>query len=170
MWPSESLRPGQGQEPGETRGEQRTREQRNEMASAARDAEGTTQEQGEATGAALRKNLDTKVSSAACPSFLQHAFDLHTSPGRCPDLKGAGLGFAAPTGWMSATARFPAYLMAQTSLPTLRQCLQGWKLVLTGHSLGAGAAALISLKIHDRYPGGPHFPLTADILSLTPTV
>ena len=31
--------------------------------------------------------------------------------------------------------------------------LQGWKLVLTGHSLGAGAAALISMKIHDRYPG-----------------
>ena len=70
VWPSESLRPGQGRESGETRGEQDTREQRNEMASAARDAEGTTQEQGEATGAALRKNLDTKASSAACPSFL----------------------------------------------------------------------------------------------------
>ena len=30
---------------------------------------------------------------------------------------------------------------------------QGWRLVLTGHSLGAGAAALMSLKIRDRYPG-----------------
>jgi hypothetical protein len=34
-----------------------------EMASAAQDAHGDSQQQGEATGAALQKNLDTKVSS-----------------------------------------------------------------------------------------------------------
>lgn len=34
---------------------------------------------------------------------------------------------------------------------TLR--VQGWDLVLTGHSLGAGAAALIALKLRSRFPG-----------------
>ncbi|KAL0048262.1 hypothetical protein WJX82_011336 [Trebouxia sp. C0006] len=29
---------------------------------------------------------------------------------------------------------------------------EGWKLVITGHSLGAGAAALIALKLKDRFP------------------
>ena len=71
-----------------------------------------------------------------------------------------------PTGWMAATARFSACFEAHVSVVTPCQCLQGWKLVVTGHSLGAGAAALISLKIHDRYPGGPCFLLTADVFSL----
>lgn len=31
--------------------------------------------------------------------------------------------------------------------------VQGWDLVLTGHSLGAGAAALIALKLRSRFPG-----------------
>lgn len=31
---------------------------------------------------------------------------------------------------------------------------QGYRLVVTGHSLGAGAAALISLKLRDRFEGG----------------
>ncbi len=30
---------------------------------------------------------------------------------------------------------------------------QGYRLVVTGHSLGAGAAALISLKLRDRFEG-----------------
>ena len=32
--------------------------------------------------------------------------------------------------------------------------LEGWKLVMTGHSLGAGVAALISLKLRPAFPGG----------------
>ena len=31
---------------------------------------------------------------------------------------------------------------------------KGFKLVVTGHSLGAGAAALISLKLRDNFEGG----------------
>ena len=31
---------------------------------------------------------------------------------------------------------------------------KGYKLVVTGHSLGAGAAALISLKLRDNFEGG----------------
>ncbi|KAK9811146.1 hypothetical protein WJX73_006499 [Symbiochloris irregularis] len=30
---------------------------------------------------------------------------------------------------------------------------KGWKLVVTGHSLGAGAASLLTLQLKDRYPG-----------------
>ena len=30
---------------------------------------------------------------------------------------------------------------------------QGWKLVVTGHSLGAGVAALLSLKLQHVFPG-----------------
>ena len=30
----------------------------------------------------------------------------------------------------------------------------GWKLVITGHSLGAGAAAMIALKLYGRFKGG----------------
>jgi len=30
-----------------------------------------------------------------------------------------------------------------------------YQLVITGHSLGAGTAALIGLKLKDRFPGGP---------------
>ena len=33
--------------------------------------------------------------------------------------------------------------------------LQGWKLVLTGHSLGAGVAALLALKLRPRFPTVP---------------
>ena len=29
---------------------------------------------------------------------------------------------------------------------------EGWKLVVVGHSLGAGVAALLSLKLLDQYP------------------
>ena len=49
---------------------------------------------------------------------------------------------------------------------------KGWRLVTCGHSLGAGAAALIALRLHDRFEGevnslsrramlkGPHVALT----------
>ncbi|KAK9827307.1 hypothetical protein WJX81_002709 [Elliptochloris bilobata] len=30
---------------------------------------------------------------------------------------------------------------------------RGWRLVVTGHSLGAGAAALIAMRLHGRFPG-----------------
>ncbi len=30
---------------------------------------------------------------------------------------------------------------------------RGWKLVVTGHSLGAGVAALLSLKLRHVFPG-----------------
>ena len=30
---------------------------------------------------------------------------------------------------------------------------KGWQLVITGHSLGAGAAALIALKLYGRFRG-----------------
>lgn len=30
---------------------------------------------------------------------------------------------------------------------------KGWRLVITGHSLGAGAAALIALKLYGRFQG-----------------
>jgi len=30
---------------------------------------------------------------------------------------------------------------------------RGWRLVVTGHSLGAGAAALIAMRLHSRFPG-----------------
>ena len=30
---------------------------------------------------------------------------------------------------------------------------RGWRLVVTGHSLGAGAAALIAMRLHARFPG-----------------
>ena len=33
---------------------------------------------------------------------------------------------------------------------------QGWKLVVTGHSLGAGVAALLSLKLRNSFPGAGH--------------
>jgi len=36
--------------------------------------------------------------------------------------------------------------------------LKGWQLVITGHSLGAGAAALIALKLYGRFPGHPAQP------------
>lgn len=29
---------------------------------------------------------------------------------------------------------------------------RGWKLVMTGHSLGAGAAALVALYVHNFFP------------------
>ena len=32
---------------------------------------------------------------------------------------------------------------------------KGWKLVITGHSLGAGTAALIAVKLWGRFPGKP---------------
>ena len=32
---------------------------------------------------------------------------------------------------------------------------RGWRLVVTGHSLGAGAAALIAMRLHGRFPGAP---------------
>ena len=32
---------------------------------------------------------------------------------------------------------------------------RGWRLVVTGHSLGAGAAALIAMRLHSRFPGAP---------------
>lgn len=48
-------------------------------------------------------------------------------------------------------------------------CVQGWDLVLTGHSLGAGAAALIALKLRSRFPGAraraPAPPLMLTCLS-----
>ena len=31
---------------------------------------------------------------------------------------------------------------------------KNYQLVITGHSLGAGTAALIGLKLKDRFPGG----------------
>lgn len=33
---------------------------------------------------------------------------------------------------------------------------QGWKLVVCGHSLGAGVAALLSLKLRHSFPGAGH--------------
>lgn len=30
---------------------------------------------------------------------------------------------------------------------------RGWSIVVTGHSLGAGAAALIAMRLHARFPG-----------------
>jgi hypothetical protein len=33
--------------------------------------------------------------------------------------------------------------------------MQGWKLVVTGHSLGAGCASLIAMKLRPRFPGRP---------------
>ncbi len=38
---------------------------------------------------------------------------------------------------------------------------KGYKLVVTGHSLGAGAAALISLKLRDNFEGGPDSALSS---------
>ena len=32
---------------------------------------------------------------------------------------------------------------------------QGWRLMVTGHSLGAGAAALLTLALKDRFPSAP---------------
>ena len=37
----------------------------------------------------------------------------------------------------------------------LRASCAGYSLVFTGHSLGAGAAALVTLKLLARYPGMP---------------
>lgn len=39
---------------------------------------------------------------------------------------------------------------------TMAKALDGkdYQLVITGHSLGAGTAALIGLKLKDRFPGG----------------
>ena len=36
---------------------------------------------------------------------------------------------------------------------------QGWRLVITGHSLGGGAAALVALKLRAAFPGAPCCPL-----------
>ena len=38
--------------------------------------------------------------------------------------------------------------------------VQGWQLVLTGHSLGAGTAALMSLKLKERFPSEAASPCT----------
>ena len=32
---------------------------------------------------------------------------------------------------------------------------KGWRLVVTGHSLGAGAAALIAMHLYGRFPSAP---------------
>ena len=37
-------------------------------------------------------------------------------------------------------------------------CREGWRLVVTGHSLGAGVAALLSLKLLDQYPSALLLP------------
>lgn len=47
---------------------------------------------------------------------------------------------------------------------------KGYRLVITGHSLGAGAAALISLKLRDRFEGArpparPPAPLLQSLLA-----
>ena len=36
---------------------------------------------------------------------------------------------------------------------------QGWRLIVTGHSLGAGAAALLTLALKDRFPSAPSLSL-----------
>ncbi len=60
---------------------------------------------------------------------------------------------------------------ASDVVPTLQACgdilltsklllAQGWKLVVTGHSLGAGVAALLSLRLRSSFPGtAAWFPL-----------
>ena len=35
---------------------------------------------------------------------------------------------------------------------------RGWRLVVTGHSLGAGAAALIALHLYGRFQSAPSLP------------
>lgn len=42
--------------------------------------------------------------------------------------------------------------------------VQGWRLVLTGHSLGAGVAALIALKLLPDLPG-QLFPAARSLVS-----
>ena len=37
----------------------------------------------------------------------------------------------------------------------LGSAVQGWKLIVTGHSLGAGCAALLTLALKDRFPSEP---------------
>ncbi len=44
---------------------------------------------------------------------------------------------------------------------------KGYKLVVTGHSLGAGAAALISLKLRDNFEGEAHSPSSLCMCILT---
>ena len=40
---------------------------------------------------------------------------------------------------------------------------KGWRLVITGHSLGAGAAALIALKLYGRFQGMVTFRCTTGV-------
>ena len=41
------------------------------------------------------------------------------------------------------------------SLLQQRVDCQGWRLIVTGHSLGAGAAALVALKLRSSFAGAP---------------
>ena len=47
---------------------------------------------------------------------------------------------------------------------------KGWRLVVTGHSLGAGAAALIALHLYGRFPSASAAPLSVHpcLVSSTP--
>ena len=47
--------------------------------------------------------------------------------------------------------------------------LQGWKLVVTGHSLGAGVAALLSLRLRSSFPGKTAIRLRRDLYPHAPS-
>lgn len=56
-------------------------------------------------------------------------------------------------------------ILAKARLQKVGSALQDWKLIVTGHSLGAGAAALLTLQLKDRYPGQhpeDRFPRTSE--------
>ena len=59
----------------------------------------------------------------------------------------SGKGLSTQSEARKAAGHFIAGLMSR-KLDT-----SGWKLVITGHSLGAGASALIALKLSGRFKG-----------------
>jgi len=108
---------------------------------------GAAETTGEAVGTIIQKNVDTKARPTL-PYSIQAGLVL------------SARARPARRGRAAARARFERSAAARAWRPagrgralSARARAQGWDLVLTGHSLGAGAAALIALKLRSRFPG-----------------
>lgn len=56
---------------------------------------------------------------------------------------------------MHAIHAMPCHVVVVGSCCDRGSVRQGWRLVITGHSLGAGAATLLALKLRDNFKGDP---------------